>query len=136
MTRSVGQISPVIAALLCALAAPAPGQVPATPVAEPPAEVPLPRLPAPDVGEEASAVTLLRAAEGALAAGRLGEAQEALEMAQTRLLDRSVPLFQTNVPSDNKAVALIAEARRALLSGDRLAAVGLIQEAARTLGNN
>ena len=38
----------------------------------------------------------LRAAQGALAAGRIAEAQEALEMAQTRMLDRSVPLGQTN----------------------------------------
>ncbi len=49
-------------------------------------------LPAPAVGEDAPPADLLRAAESALAAGRAGEAQEAMEMAQTRLLDRSVPL--------------------------------------------
>ncbi len=57
-----------------------------------------PNLPSPPIGENASPRAYLIAARGALAAGRTGEAQQSLEMAQTRLLDRSVPLFQTNTP--------------------------------------
>ena len=40
-----------------------------------------PALPMPDVGEDGPATAYLRAAEAALATGRTGEAQQALEMA-------------------------------------------------------
>lgn len=86
-------------------------------------------LPTPAVGENASVAELLGAARGALAAGRTGEAQQALEMAQTRLLDRSVPLGQTDRPSDNPAVRLIAQARQALLADDRPTSMRLIEAA-------
>ena len=86
-------------------------------------------LPTPDVGENASAADLLRAARSALIAGRTGEAQQALEMAQTRLLDRSVPLFQTDKPSDNPAVQQISQARQALLAGDRPTCMRLLEAA-------
>ena len=56
----------------------------------------------------------LRAAQSALQAGRTGETQQALEMAQTRLLDRSVPQAQTNNPSDNPAVTQVSQALKAL----------------------
>jgi len=88
-------------------------------------------LPTPAVGENASTADLLRAARGALAAGRTGEAQQALEMAQTRLLDRSVPLGQTDRPSDNPMVQQIAQARQALLADDRPACMRLIEAAMR-----
>src|SRR5579871_6822426 len=48
-----------------------------------------PSLPAPAVTSNQPS-DFLRAAQGAMAAGRTGEAQQAMEMAQTRLLDRSV----------------------------------------------
>ena len=86
-------------------------------------------LPTPAVGENASVADLLRAARGALAAGRTGEAQQALEMAQTRLLDRSVPLGQTNSLSDNPVVQQIAQARQALLADDRPTCMRLIEAA-------
>ena len=60
-----------------------------------------PNLPSPEVAEGAPAQTYLIAARNSLAAGRTGEAQQSLEMAETRLLDRSTPLFQTNTPSAN-----------------------------------
>ena len=63
-----------------------------------------PNLPNPPVGENASPVAYLHAAQSALAAGRTGEAQQSLEMAQTRLLDRSVPYGQTNTPIRNPAI--------------------------------
>jgi hypothetical protein len=64
----------------------------------------LPPLPMPDLPEGAKPSDALRAAQGALATGRLGEAEEALEMAETRMLDRSVPLGHTDNPSANPTV--------------------------------
>jgi len=88
-----------------------------------------PTLPAPDVGENATPQQLLAAARQALAAGRTGQAQEALERAQTRLLDRDTPLFQTNVPSNHPAVLQISTALRALGAGDRATAMQAIDAA-------
>jgi hypothetical protein len=86
-------------------------------------------LPAPNVSDDARPSDALRAAQNALAAGRIGEAQEALEMAQTRLLDRSVALGQTNDPSDNPTVGQISQARQALAAHDRAGCMQLIQTA-------
>ena len=86
-----------------------------------------PRLPSPQVGENASARAYLIAARNALAAGRTGEAQEALERAQTRLLDRSVPLFQTNTPDRSPAVEQISAALQALGRRDRAQAMQIIE---------
>jgi hypothetical protein len=86
-------------------------------------------LPSPVVPEGARPSDYLRAAQGALAAGRAGEAEEALEMAQTRMLDRSVPLGQTNNPSDNATVGQISQARQALAARDRATCLQLIQAA-------
>ena len=85
-----------------------------------------PSLPAPAVtGNQPS--DFLRAAQGALAAGRTGEAQQAMEMAQTRMLDRSVPLGQTNVPASNPLVAQISQALRELGAGNREASMQALQ---------
>lgn len=89
------------------------------------------RLPAPPVSENAPVAEILRAAQSAVVTGRRGEAQEALEMAQTRLLDRSVPLFQTNTPSQDPGVAAVSQALRALAEGDREATLRHIQTAMR-----
>lgn len=78
-----------------------------------------PSLPVPDVGPNASAQDWLNAARAALALGHTGAAQEAMERAQTRLLDRSVPLFQTRQLSTHPAIPLISDALRALGAGDR-----------------
>ena len=88
-----------------------------------------PNLPSPDVGPNAPPRTFLEAARSALLAGRTGEAQQALEMAMTRTLDRSVPLFQTGVPSENPQVAQIRMALNALSSGDRGQAVKIVEAA-------
>jgi hypothetical protein len=88
-----------------------------------------PNLPSPELGPNASPVDYLRAAQGALLAGRTGEAQQALEQAQTRLLDRSVSYGQTSTPSDNPAVSQISQALRALAAGDRAQCMQLIQAA-------
>jgi hypothetical protein len=88
-----------------------------------------PNLPSPVLDPNSGPVEYLRAAQAALQAGRTGETQQALEMAQTRLLDRSVPMMQTNNPSDNPAVTQISQALRALASGDRAQTMQLIQSA-------
>lgn len=93
-----------------------------------------PTLPDPSVGEDATPRQLLAAARAALAAGRTGEAQEAMERAQTRLLDRATPLFQTDRPSTNPAVLEITAALRALGNRDRAGAMRGI-EAALPLAN-
>jgi hypothetical protein len=85
-----------------------------------------PTLPTPAVGPGAGPVQYLQAARASLAAGRTGEAQQSLEMAQTRLLDRSVPYDATNRPSANPAVSQISEALRALGAGDRMRAMQII----------
>lgn len=88
-----------------------------------------PNLPSPDVGENAPPQVYLRAARTALLQGRTGEAQQALEMAETRALDRSVPLFQTNAPSRSPLVDTIGKALNALGAGDRGSAVQFIDQA-------
>jgi hypothetical protein len=102
--------------------------------ADQPASTIAPSLPAPDVGLNAPAQDYLHAARTALATGRTGEAQQALEMAQTRLLDRSVPLFQTGTPSIDPAVGKIAAAIKTLGAGDRFRAMQLIDEALALAG--
>jgi hypothetical protein len=89
----------------------------------------LPSLPSPELSESSKPSDYLRAAQGALAAGRVGEVQSALEMAQTRMLDRSVPLGQTDNPSDNPTIAQITQARQALAARDRTTCLQLIQAA-------
>ena len=88
-----------------------------------------PNLPTPPIGPNAGPADYLRAAQSALQRGRTGEAQQALEMAQTRLLDRSVPQGQTNNPSDNPAVTQVSQALKALAAGDRTQTMQLIQSA-------
>jgi hypothetical protein len=88
-----------------------------------------PNLPTPSLGENATPRDFLRAARAALVVGKTGEAQQALEMAETRALDRSVPLFQTNTPSKNPLVSDINNALLALGAGDRSRAVQIIEAA-------
>ncbi|MEJ0020649.1 MAG: hypothetical protein WDN25_29695 [Acetobacteraceae bacterium] len=88
-----------------------------------------PNLPSPRVGTNANPVDYLRAAQRALQSGRTGEAQQSLEMAQTRLLDRSVPQGQTDNPSDNPAVSQVSQALKALAAHDRMGAMQAIQSA-------
>ena len=87
------------------------------------------RLPDPQVGDEAAIHDYLVDARNALAAGRSGEAQEALERAETRALDRSVPLFQTSTPSQDSMVTRITEVLQRLGNGDRLEAMRLLEQA-------
>jgi len=87
------------------------------------------RLPEPPVDDNAAIHDYLLAARNALAEGRSGEAQEALERAETRALDRSVPLFQTSTPSHDPVVDRIRLVLQALGNGDRLEAMRLLEQA-------
>ena len=86
-----------------------------------------PNLPSPPIGENATPRDYLLAARSALVAGRNGEAQQALEMAETRALDRSVPLFQTNAPVTDPLVVEIEAALHALGRGDRIGTIRIIE---------
>ena len=86
-----------------------------------------PNLPAPPAGDDIQ--TLLLAARSALIAGRTGEAQEALERAETRALDRSVPYGGQNVPDSGKLVSATGRARAALAAGDTRGAIAVIDQA-------
>lgn len=87
------------------------------------------RLPDPPVDDNAAIHDFLVAARNALAEGRSGEAQEALEMAETRALDRSVPLFQTMTPSRDPVVERVRQVLLTLGNGDRLEAMRLLEQA-------
>ena len=85
-----------------------------------------PTLPAPTIGENAATFDYLRAARVALVAGRTGQAQQSLEMAESRVLSRTVPQGQTSVPSDSLLVSRIRNALRALGADDSTRAIELI----------
>lgn len=94
-----------------------------------------PRLPAPDaVGNTPE--DFLRAAQRALAAGRTGQAQEALERAETRLLTRTTSASDANVPDNSPMVKQISEARNALGRRDTAAARQAINTAMGSGGSS
>lgn len=85
-----------------------------------------PTLPKAAIGEDGASRDFLVAARVALVAGRTGQAQQSLEMAETRSLDRSVPQGQTGVASDSTLVGRIRDARHALGKGKHAEAIALI----------
>ena len=86
-----------------------------------------PRLPDPTGGRDAGPRALIRRAEQALARRQTGVAQEAMERAQTRLLDRSTEQGMTGNPSQDPMVMNLGQAREALAHRD-------IEGARRLLG--
>lgn len=76
------------------------------------------RLPESAVAEKSTVRDFLIAARNALTAGRTGEAQEVLERAGTRALDRSVPLFQTTAPIQDPLIEHIEQVLHRLGQGD------------------
>ena len=88
-----------------------------------------PRLPTPPAGDDASVRQYLLDARQALVAGRTGTAQEALERAETRILDRSVPAWRSNEPSHRRLVREIADARQALGVNDITRAIQILDVA-------
>ena len=90
------------------------------------ASVIAPRLPEPPLDDNAPPRAFLAAARSALAAGRTGEGQEALERAESRMLDRAVRPSRANEPNRAPLVTQIAQARDALAAGDVGGAIRLI----------
>ena len=94
-----------------------------------------PALPMPPVrgnGPEA----YLAAADHALSMHQSGEAQEALERAETRLLDRSVPTGEGNMPMQDPRLTQIHDARMALANRNYSAARQNIQQAMNMHGSS
>lgn len=88
-----------------------------------------PHFQTPAVGDNAGPEGYLRAAQHALAAHKTGEAQQALEMAETRLLTRSMPVSQSGQPSADPMVSNVSRARQALGQGDVSGAAAAIKAA-------
>lgn len=91
-----------------------------------------PRLPMPSVAADASPQQLLAAAQQALRQHRTGAAQEALERAETRLLDGSSMASGAAMPSDNPMVKQVSGARMALGRRDVNGANQMIADALAT----
>lgn len=90
-------------------------------------------LPAPPLPPGSPSLAYLEAARSALARGRLGETQEALERAETRLLDRAVNPAAVDRPDTQRVVLDIGVARQALAARDRYAASRAIGDAMAAL---
>lgn len=89
------------------------------------------RLPAPPVDDNAAPIAFIQAATQALAAGRVAEAQEAIERAESRALDRPVRPSLADKPSQQPLVQQLNQARQALASGDKMQAMTLLEVAAK-----
>jgi hypothetical protein len=90
-----------------------------------------PALPVPPVPSADPPSAFLIVARSAAELGRTGEAQEALERAETRLLDRDddLPAQAASVPNSQQAVVAIGVALQALATHDRQAAIIAIDDA-------
>jgi hypothetical protein len=88
-----------------------------------------PRLPAPDIADNSSPRDFLIAARNALAGNRTGEAQEALERAESRALAGNVLASQLDEPSRQRMVRSISTARESLSRGDKAGTIQNIDEA-------
>ncbi len=131
-------IAPVILAVTAmSLAVPQIGAALAQPIDRPASNITpfdarsviAPALPAPAVPSADPPSLFLIAARGAVQAGRTGEAQEALERAETRLLDRALPSPAAPLADNRPAVLAMAVARRALAVHDRQGAITAIDDA-------
>ena len=87
------------------------------------------RLPAPPLPCDDPPSVFLEAARRALAHGRTGETQEALERAETQLLDRSVDPAWVDRPDTQRAELDIGVARQALAARDHEGAAQAIDDA-------
>jgi hypothetical protein len=85
-----------------------------------------PTLPVPPVGPDADTRQFLSSARQALATGQTGMAQEALERAETRLLDRSIAPSQVNVPDSTPYINGINQALQALGSNNIGGAIQIV----------
>ncbi len=86
-----------------------------------------PHLPQPMQGENGAPEAYLRDAQRALANHKTGLAQQALEMAETRLLDRSTAPEAASLPDQRPEITRVSQARQALGSGNIPGARAAIQ---------
>ena len=87
-----------------------------------------PALPVPPLGPNATPQQFLQQAQMALQHHRSGEAQEALERAETRMLDRSTMPSDADQPDMSPMIKQIADARDALGKRDWRQASQLIDD--------
>jgi hypothetical protein len=87
-----------------------------------------PTPPAPDVPPGASAASLLMSANQSLASNQTGTADEALERAETNILQRGVPAVTANVPSADPVVTQIEQARQEIGNRNLQAASATINQ--------
>lgn len=87
-----------------------------------------PTSPEPNVGPNAGVSTLLISAKQSIASGATGTADEALEQAETQILQRSVPQTSTDYVSQDPVVMQIGQARQALGNHDKAAATQTINQ--------
>lgn len=92
-----------------------------------------PRLPSPGLGADATPDQYLMKAKSDTQSGRTGAAQEALERAETRLLDRSTTQDAASTPDPSPRVEKIRGALHALASRDKKGAIQMIEAA---MGDN
>ncbi len=83
------------------------------------------KLPIPQVPND-SALSYLKAARNALAGGKKGLAQEALERAESRLLTRDVAPSQAGSAISDPSVGEISKALQALASGQNSTAIQIL----------
>ena len=88
-----------------------------------------PTLPPSPVGLNGTPRDYLQSARASLVAGRTGETQQSLEMAESRALGGSVSPDQASVPSNDQMVARIRDALHALGDGDQARTIQLIDVA-------
>lgn len=88
-----------------------------------------PRLRGPSVGTDAAPRAYLDSARKAVERGQFGEAREALERAETRLLDSTVVLASAVEPDTQRAVHDVGVARHDLTVRDRQGAIRAIDDA-------
>jgi hypothetical protein len=87
-----------------------------------------PTPPEPAVGPDAGVSALLASANQSIASGQTGTADEALEQAETQILQRSVPQIQTDYTNNDPVVVQIGQARQALGNRDNAGATQIINQ--------
>ncbi|MDE1895446.1 MAG: hypothetical protein KGH91_00050 [Rhodospirillales bacterium] len=87
-----------------------------------------PTPPAPDVPPGSTVSAYLTSASQSLSARQTGTADEALEEAETAILQRSVPASMGNMPSSDPVVAQIEQARQDIGDNNDQGALATIQQ--------
>lgn len=94
------------------------------------------KLPSPKLGPDATPSDFLNAAQNSLSRHRMGEAQAALEMAETRALDRSTAASDANQPDQSPQIKSITDALDALSHKDIAGAKASITQAMQQDGSS